>query len=664
MRESDKVFIKKTIEDTIDKKLDKFLRDNEKQNKKFQESLLSRNEKDKKQVLDNLRQRDEKGQNTLAQKIERLRLESDKITKSGGQSIKDGVHDIQSGARMVTGSVVGGVDRAISTVAQITPETAMLYNIVRGLIGAGFDITSGVLKGGGRIAWGGLKGLFGLTKGAVGLGGKGVSALLKASNKMFGNETQEETQDTPFTFKEKRIPTPQPTNDLDQPQPAEQSSTNMLKQKSKTSEQLDEMIKQGEKRDKTSKTTTQLLTKGLQGIGDTLSIVGKGIELIASKSKLILGGVLLGAVALLAIKGWIDEGGLDKLTNKIKQSMGPGRNKKSIEEANNYINNELNKIKNNTKALDDQDAKFKVGATTNINSKTTYGTPQPGSTYIPEFHEVDTKQLQQQGLTEKQAQRYKNYEQATKLTKFNNTQQGQTLSFPFETTVSQEWKYKLGNVDFKDIRVTKTNSNGSQQFLIFTKAYANTVKTGKVAANATIAKLAPGSICLGDYNSFTNKQEGKTRYQSTVEKESARISKKAMEIQDKPYHTPGVDVLDKKLDEMSGNIVNMDSNYVQQMAGFGGSKEPTNNNTTPPKNKVSESNQSSEATKKQQQQINGQQNKKSTSSNGGGQSNPTQGQNKTTVIPDGNTPTTYSTQMNTSEIQGASANRMVDKIGN
>ena len=115
---------------------------------------------------------------------------------------------------------------------------------------------------------------------------------------------------------------------------------------------------------------------------------------------------------------------------------------------------------------------------------------------------------------------------------------------------------------------------------------------------------------------------------------------------------------------MSGNIVNMDSNYVQQMAGFGGSKEPTNNNTTPPKNKVSESNQSSEATKKQQQQINGQQNKKPTSSNSGGQSNPTQGQNKATIVPNSSTPTTYSTQMNTSEIQGASANRMVDKIGN
>ena len=119
-----KKFIKDTIEDAIDKKLDD--RDKKSAAQKRIEDL--KNEKksleDRKKLLAELQERDKKGENTIAQKFEMLKLSVD-------NAIPQDLKDAYSGASKTIGSGVSQVGKGLGHLTQkamlSNPLTAFLY---------------------------------------------------------------------------------------------------------------------------------------------------------------------------------------------------------------------------------------------------------------------------------------------------------------------------------------------------------------------------------------------------------------------------------------------------------------------------------------------------------------------------------------------------------
>lgn len=285
-----KKFIKDTIEDAIDKKLDD--RDKKSAAQKRIEDL--KNEKksleDRKKLLAELQERDKKGENTIAQKFEMLKLSVD-------NAIPQDLKDAYSGASKTIGSGASQVGKGLGHLTQkamlSNPLTAFLYQN-RDVFGAVGDIGIGAAK----MGWGAVKGI-----------GHGALGLANTAMNMFKPKEEEQTEEeeyelpkTLFGGKEESL-----TDKLADEQQDWQKKIN----------QMHKILTQD--LSKEQKKSSDIMSKGLGGLNKTMEAIKGFTDVIASKQKLILGGVLLGAAAIVALAAWFKSGALQKL---IKGALG------------------------------------------------------------------------------------------------------------------------------------------------------------------------------------------------------------------------------------------------------------------------------------------------------------------------------------------------------
>lgn len=285
--DNSKKFIKDTIEDAIDKKLDD--RDKKTQASKRLDDLKyeKRSLEDRKKLLAELQTRDKKGENTIAQKFEMMKLAVDNVIP---QDIKDAYKSssktIGNGASQVGQGISHLTERAMLS----NPITAFLYNN-RDILGAVGDIGIGTAK----MGWGALKGI---GHGALGLANSAIN-LFKP--KQEDEDTEEET--------EKLNIKPPIFNGNDN----NGGITKIAKQKADWQVKIDKIHDVVTKLSIGNTKSSSLLAKGLKGINDSMNAVKGFVDTIVAKQKLILGGVMLGAVAILGLAMWFQNGGLAKV---------------------------------------------------------------------------------------------------------------------------------------------------------------------------------------------------------------------------------------------------------------------------------------------------------------------------------------------------------------
>lgn len=289
--DNSKKFIKETIEDAIDKKLDD--RDKKTQAGKRLDDLKyeKRSLEDRKKLLAELQTRDKKGENTIAQKFEMMKLAVDNVIpqdikdayKSSAKTIGNGASQIGQGINHLT-------ERAMLS----NPITAFLYNN-RDILGAVGDIGIGTAK----MGWGALKGI---GHGALGLANSAIN-LFKP--KQEDEDTEEET--------EKLNIKPPIFNGNDN----NGGITKIAKQKADWQIKIDKIHEVVTKLSIGNTKSSSLLAKGLKGINDSMNAVKGFVDTIVAKQKLILGGVMLGTVAILGLAMWFQNGGLKSLVNSL-----------------------------------------------------------------------------------------------------------------------------------------------------------------------------------------------------------------------------------------------------------------------------------------------------------------------------------------------------------
>lgn len=289
--DNSKKFIKETIEDAIDKKLDD--REKKTQASKRLDDLKyeKRSLEDRKKLLAELQTRDKKGENTIAQKFEMMKLAVDNVIP---QDIKDAYKSstktIGNGASQIGQGISHLTERAMLS----NPITAFLYNN-RDILGAVGDIGIGTAK----MGWGALKGI---GHGALGLANSAVN-LFKP--KQEEEDTEEET--------EKLNIKPPIFNGNDN----NGGITKIAKQKADWQVKIDKIHEVVTKLKDGNTKSSSLLAKGLKGINDSMNAVKGFVDTIVAKQKLILGGVMLGAVAILGLAMWFQNGGLKNLINNL-----------------------------------------------------------------------------------------------------------------------------------------------------------------------------------------------------------------------------------------------------------------------------------------------------------------------------------------------------------
>lgn len=292
INDDDKKFIKNTINDA----LSNFEAKTESKRKLFD---LKRQEEDKKareEYLKELKERDAKGEATIAQKFEMLKLSVD-------NAIPEDLKDAWSGSKQAIGKGANQLGKGLSTINKkimmSNPLTAMLYNN-RDLFGAGFNIAAGGLK----MGWGALKGL-----------GTGAAGLLNAA--INSKKKNEETEEQDEEEKPKFIPL----------LGGKSAATNVLNEKQEWQEQIQDIHKVTVKQNNEQKKSNETMSKGLSGLGKTMEAVKGFVDLIQQKQKLIVAGVLLGAVAILGLAAWFKGGGMSKLLNNLfnpQKDVQPG----------------------------------------------------------------------------------------------------------------------------------------------------------------------------------------------------------------------------------------------------------------------------------------------------------------------------------------------------
>ena len=301
-----KKFIKDTIEDAIDKKLDD--RDKKSAAQKRIEDL--KNEKksleDRKKLLAELQERDKKGENTIAQKFEMLKLSVD-------NAIPQDLKDAYSGASKTIGSGASQVGKGLGHLTQkamlSNPLTAFLYQN-RDVFGAVGDIGIGAAK----MGWGAVKGI-----------GHGALGLANTAMNMFKPKEEEQTEEeeyelpkTLFGGKEESL-----TDKLADEQQDWQKKIN----------QMHKILTQD--LSKEQKKSSDIMSKGLGGLNKTMEAIKGFTDVIASKQKLILGGVLLGAAAIVGLAAWFKSGGLLNILRAGQNKI----NEKGVSGAQNQANN-------------------------------------------------------------------------------------------------------------------------------------------------------------------------------------------------------------------------------------------------------------------------------------------------------------------------------------
>lgn len=316
-----KKFIQDTIENAIDRKFDEQGKQTQAKQKLDDLHYEKRALEDRKKLLEELQQRDKKGENTIAQKFEMMNLA---ITNAIPQDVTKGLKDAYaSGAKTVkngANQIGAGLSHLTQRAMLSNPITAFLYNN-RDILGALGDVGIGAAK----MGWGAVKGV---GQGALSLANSAVNMFKRSKNK--NNEEEEETEETglsklnPFTGNEQEGPS---------------FIEKLTNEKENWQKQIDEIHKIITKDlIKQQKTASTQLSKGLSGLGATMKAIQGFTDMIVAKQKLILGGVLLGAIAIFGLAAWFKNGGLLRLLRQGVDNV----NKKNIQGAEQQADNAVN----------------------------------------------------------------------------------------------------------------------------------------------------------------------------------------------------------------------------------------------------------------------------------------------------------------------------------
>lgn len=298
INDDDKKFIKDTIENAIEKRMDTFEKTNDMKQKSQQLKWEETRKKDRDAYLAELQQRDKKGEATIAQKMEMLKLSVDKAipedlknaAKSGGRTIANGANQLGAG--------LGHLNERLM---MSNPLTAMLYQN-RDILGAIGNVGIGAAK----IGWGATKGL---AQGVAGLFNTAVNAF-----KPKDNEEETEQESTGFF-------------NANPPKERKGIVEDLLESKQDWQKQIDDIHKNVTKQGKEEKKSNEFLAKGLAGLGDTMKAVKGVIDVIQSKQKIIVTGLLMGVAAIAGLAAWFQSGGLSNLLKSMTQNPGGDESK-------------------------------------------------------------------------------------------------------------------------------------------------------------------------------------------------------------------------------------------------------------------------------------------------------------------------------------------------
>lgn len=326
------------------------------------------------------------------------------------------------------------------------------------------------------------------------------------------------------------------------PMEEDTASTSILKAKVTMEDKIDEihqLITKGYIKEQ--KTTTQVLSKGLDGIKSTMKTTGKIIGEIADKGKKLTQMITLGALGLLAIVGWFKEGGPEKLADAIKDKILPtllkaldkggevvdavagtvmsGSLTQSENAGGNLVSSVSSGSLNAKSELDyinknlDTDNKMIVGKTqqfTNVD--------KPGN--------IDT--LRKNGTVSKStSELMKKYDQnrnfdVNKITGYQNTKGGTKLSFPVPVRILnvQPAYEEGGGVDV----VFERGGKGRLDYpIIIVSNIINLiidVWNQDIPKNTTIGVLGPNGKIIGDYQKFIGEENDLQKYMNVNAREA------------------------------------------------------------------------------------------------------------------------------------------------
>lgn len=305
LNEDDKKYLKGNIEkkiDDLDKKMSKKSSSAKSVNnptteigKKLQELYKKDEEReDTKKYLEELKNKNDNGEATIAQKIEMLSL-----------NLKTAIpDDFKIAMKETSASMKKGANQAISGANHLVGR-AMMTNPLTALLWQNRDIAKAMWD----MGMGGAK----ILGSAIGGIGRGAAGLVNASVNMFKKKDKPKTEEEVPEQEETPRSVIDSDNDLEDLSEEEKSTAQKINE-------LHDLFFKGkffQKQEKEEKQRQNILSKGLSGLGKSMQAVNKVIEVIAAKQKLILGGLMLGAVGILALVGWFKDGGFERLIDRL-----------------------------------------------------------------------------------------------------------------------------------------------------------------------------------------------------------------------------------------------------------------------------------------------------------------------------------------------------------
>ena len=300
---------KKFIKDTIDNALSNYEKKSDDKLKKYEENRKKLSKQEREDYIAILQKKNEQGEATLAQKFEMLKLSVENAVpedlkdafSSGKKAVKGGLNQAGRGLEHITGRIM-----------ETNPLTALLWQN-RDLIKAGLDI--GV---------GGIRAVGGVAKGAA----LGAAGLFNQALNMRKKQQAEETDKTEDDVNVSRF---SPVFGTSKENPVAE----ILEQKQDWQKQIDDIHKILIKQNKEQNVSNKTLSEGLGGLGKTMTTVKGFVDLIQSKQKLILAGVLVGVAALVGLAMWFQNGGMSKLFDNL---FGPNKGTKPTTSQDIYSN--------------------------------------------------------------------------------------------------------------------------------------------------------------------------------------------------------------------------------------------------------------------------------------------------------------------------------------
>lgn len=559
LNDDDKKFIKKTVDDAVDKKTTSFEKSaaNEKSSR-LKAQIEER--KERQAYLKQLKELQTNGDATMAQKFELMKEEiNSKISQDIKDTVKTTMDTVGKGANTVgrgVGKATSGVDSLITRMASINPILAALYSGTKGVTRDIWNIGAGSVQaalGGAQMAWG-------AGKAAVGLVGSTMNSMrnmyLKRKAKNQPQQESEMEMETPLPATPQEEQQEQPNLELPSLLPEQESTSESLKDMQKRIKEIHEATVKS-KKEQEDGMKSQL--KSLAGMQKTMTAVNDVMKILKAKQMLIVGGVVLGAAALIGLVMWFKSGGFSRMIegigNKILNGLASEGGQEARKKADEYLQEQYNQIDVDAADFDKLQKDMNLSNGKDF-SKTTYLTDANNKYNINQLRALDLqKSLQGEGFSEDRARNLVNGAwwgvQSAKYKNVGNAKPW-VLKLPFKTYIPGNGIHKIKgddvHVDFDLARKV----DGKTIIVSFTNAIASSVKSKEFAPKEQIAVLDINSRIIGDWDTFCNIKEGQTTAEALREDRAEDIAKGYNKIMDEAYHTAGLDSVAREADKRLG----------------------------------------------------------------------------------------------------------------